>query len=77
MEVFYAAARAARVASVADGMAAVDTPMGRLVGRNTKGLGVGAEAILFVVAVGLEDIHDLSLGLDLLELKHGCINDQL
>ena len=37
-----------RIASVADGMAAVDTPMGRLVGRNPKGLAVGAEAILFV-----------------------------
>lgn len=39
---------AGRVASVADGLAAVDTPLGRLVGRNPRGLTVGAEAILFV-----------------------------
>jgi len=37
-----------RVAAVADGEAAVDTPLGRLRGRNPRRLMQGAEALLFV-----------------------------
>ncbi len=36
------------VAETADGMAALDTPAGRLLGRNPRGLGVGDRAALFI-----------------------------
>jgi spermidine/putrescine transport system ATP-binding protein len=36
------------VVRAADGMAVLDTPLGRLVGRNPRGIGEGERAILFV-----------------------------
>jgi spermidine/putrescine transport system ATP-binding protein len=39
---------AGRVVAAADGEAAIDTSIGRLIGRNPRGLGVGAHALLFV-----------------------------
>src|SRR3546814_14243586 len=37
-----------KVAATADGIATVDTPVGRLRGRNARSLAVGSDAVLFV-----------------------------